>query len=1166
LSADKRPQLINVPFLAILASLIAAMVLVLAFKAGDIEKALEDERPDALSVAYLKALLQAAPADPAVRFKLVRHYLAVGNWLTAEQVLEAGGDSLMALPQAQWLLLQIHLAQYRATSPEQAQWRSRQKVLADRIAALPETGFTASQLIELADISLQLSLPREAMGFYAKAAAVDTRGGSPLYAAAARSALAANQPSLAGDYYRQALKQADDRKKAVELALAAAGAYEAADQGDRALEVMRMVLQQYQEDRTLLERGVALALARQQAEMADEWNRRLLEQRPDDLPALERQLALALQQGHKEEALACSRRLIQNAPRDPAMLRRHAELAQWNSRYAEALGALQKLATKTRESGVYWHIQELAETSYEIDTELQTLGHLAARPDLNAAQLLKLAERFEYLGYPEKADALLAVPAPDKGLLTARALLRERMGDPEAALEIRRRLAARHDARPVDTLQVARLLWKLGRTAEAYETIRRLPAGYVPADTDTALLMGELAWLQADYPTAAEIYRRLWQDSAGRDFARRRMILAYRQSGRTAEAVAILEARWRRTGDGGDLIAAIAEARRNEMWPELGRLLDQAGRASGRIAAQSRYWLLKGDWHSHRQEHSQAFQAFHRALDLDPRSTAAADGLLWSLINADDREQLDLWLATLTRRGLPFSEARAAALQVLGRYREALAWYRDRIHLHRNDALWLMNLGDLLDQCGRPDAALKVRRQALQVVLAEREREPDDRRTALIAALEGIPAAGRWLAGQPAEFRQAVLLNWWLQLERFDNARMWLLQHHVQRLQLPAWQQLLLAMNAQDRPAVAELLRGGRLNDSGDRMTAYTFLGRDDLALAEIGGADELTTGRLAAAAAAADRVPHFGELACTTLQSDGLAMVEQEVRGWTSHDRHSWGLEAGLSRFEAGDDTVLIAAPGPEFTVNAGWRLRHKGLWEAAAGLRSGDGDAAVPLKLGYRSPAGRRWQYRLNWRQDDAPDAGLLLRMLGTVDGLSAGIDYRIDPRLSTSLRGGLHRYQSLGNGDLADGGSGGWTLTYRLAEGVNSCFLSLGAAWEQNTVARELPADLRPVFTADTTPAVMVPESYREIGLTLHLGRGELRADFPQAASPRWFAELWLGNVEPETGLSLAARTGLGAALFGSDELGLTAEYDNRLDRTAGSEATLQVRLSYRYYFGR
>jgi tetratricopeptide (TPR) repeat protein len=1166
LSADKRPQLINAPFLVILASLIVAVVLVLAFKAGDIQKALEDERPDALSVAYLRALMQAAPTDPAVRLKLVRHFLAVGNWMTAEQVLKAGGDSLLALSEAQWLLLQIQLAQYRATSPEQAQWQPRHQALAGRIAVLPAADLTAAQLVELADISLQIGLPGQAVGFYAGAAAKDPQRGCQWYAAAARSALAANQPSRAGDYYRQAMQRADERKMIVEMARAAAGAYEAADQGDQALAVIRMALENFPEDLLLLERGVTLALGRGQPQLADEWNRRILKKRPDDPEGLKRQLALALQWGRKQEALACSGQLLRQSPRDPAMLRRHAELAQWNGRNDEALRTLQKLAVMTRETGVYWHMQALAQNSYEVDTELDILDFLANRPGLSGAQYLQLAGRYEYLGYPEKADALLAVPAPGREMLTARALLRERMGDPEAALDIRRHLAARRDSSADDILQVARLLWQLGRTAEAYETIRRLPAGDAPVDADTALLMGELAWLQGDYSMAAGIYRRLWQDPADQDFARRRMVLAYRQLGRSAEAVAILEARWRRAGSGADLIAAMMEARRMEMWPELGRLLDQAGRATGRFDAQSAYWMLKGDWHSYRQEYQPAFLAFRRALDLDPRSEGAADGLLWSLINADDREQLDFWLAALTRRGMPSSEAYAAALQVLGRFREALAWHRDRIDQHRNDALWLLNLADLLDKCGRGDTALRFRRQALEVLLASRDRNLDDRQVALVAALRGIPAAARWMAGHPAEARQDVVLNWWLQRERYDNARLWLLQHQVQRMRLPAWQQLLLAMDAQDRPAVAELLESGRLNDSGDRMTAYTFLGRDDLALAEIGAQDPMTSGRLAAGAAAADRVPHFGELSGTRLQSDGLTLVEQDIAGWTGSGRQSWGLMAGRSQFEARDDAVLTAAPDAQFKLIAGWRLRRKGLWEASAGLRSGDDATAVPLKLGYRSAEGRRWQYRMDWRQDAAPDAGILLRMLGTVDSLSAGVDYRIDPRLSTSLRGGLHRYRSLGNGDLADGGSGGWMLTYRLADGACTCWLSAGVSWEQNTVAGELPADLKPVFAAGATPSVMVPENYSEIGLTLHLGRGGLRQDFPQVASPRWFAELWLGNVEPDAGLSVAARTGLGTAMFGSDELGLTAEYDNRLDRTAGSEATLQVRLSYRFYFGR
>jgi polysaccharide biosynthesis protein PelB len=1167
LSADKRPQLINVHFMVILASLIAAVVLVLAYKADNFEKALDEVHPDALSVAYLKALLQAAPTDQGARLKLARQYLATGAWLPAEQVLKAGGDALMALPQAQWLLLQIQLAQYRATAPAQAQWQPRQQALARRIEALPTTGFTAEQLARLADISLQIGLPREAMGFYARAAADDPQKGLQWYAAAARSALAANQPSRAGDYYRQAQRLAGEGTTAVEMAQAAAGAYQAADQSERALEVIRMALQKHPEDPGLLERGVALALARQQPQRAYAWNRRLLRQRPDDPAALQRQLALALQWGRKEEALVCSRRIVRLAPHDRAMLRRHAELAQWNGRYAEALQTLQTLAADTHDAGVYWKMQAVAQNTYQADTELKALDLLAARSDLTDAQIVQIAGRYEYLGYPERADRLLGAAAPDRAMLTAQTLLRERMGDLQAALESRRQLAARRDRGPDDVLQLARLLWQLGRCPEAYQEVRKLPAGYVPPDEWSALLMGELAWRQGDYNMAATVYRRLWQDRVKTEFARRRMILAYRQLGRTAELVAILEAGWSRTGDGDDLRAAMVEALQAELWPTLGRLLDKAGRTAGPLVATSEYWLLKGDWHSHREEYHLAFQAFRRALDLDPSAAAtAADGLLWSLINANDRDQLSFWLEKLAGMGLPPSDGYAAALQVLGRFHEALAWYQQRLAQHRNDALWLLNLADLLDGCGRVDAALHIRQHALKVLMTMPDRIPDDRRVELIAALKGVPGAARWLAGHPDGVSQAALLNWWLQRERFDAARLWLLQHHVRRMQLPGWQQLQLAMNEQDRSAMADLLQRGQLVDPGDRMTAYSFLDRDDLALAEIDSSAELPSGLLSAAAAAAAQLPNYGELSFDTLQSGGLAVMENRARWWTSHGRHGWGLEAGRSAFEASSDTGLTAAPGSESTLNLGWRLRHGGVWDAQAGLRDEGDSMKVPVELGYRSPDGPRWQYRLHLQKDAVSDTGVMLRMLGTTDNLTTALDYRIDSRLSASLRGGLHRYQSLGGSDLAHGQTAGWNLTYYLAQGTCPLSLSVGGAWEHNTVVHELPADLQLMFAAETAPTVLVPESYRDTGLTLHIGRGDLHTDFPQTASPRWFAELWIGNVEPGAGLSVAGRAGLGISLLGSDELGLTAEYDNRLDKTADNNATVRTQISYRYYFGR
>jgi Tetratricopeptide repeat len=1152
--------------MVILASLIAAVVLVLAYKADNFEKTLDDVHPDALSVAYLKALLQAAPGDQGVRLKLARQYLATDAWLPAEQVLEAGGAALMALPQAQWLLLQIQLAQYRATAPAQAQRRQRQQALAQKIQSLPTTGFTADQLARLAGISLQLGLPKEAMGFYALAAAEDPRKRVRWYVAAAHSALAANQPSRAGDYYRQAQRAAGEGPTAVEMAQAAVGAYEAADQGERALEVIRMSLQKHPENPGLLKHGVTLALAREQRRAAYAWNRRLLKQRPDDLVLLKRQLELALQWGRKKEALTYSRRIVRHASQDLAALRQYADLAEWNGRYAEALHALQKLATQTHAPKDYWQIQALAQNRYQVDAEMKALDILASRPDLKRAQILKIAGRYEYLGYPEKADRLFGMVGQDRTLLSAQALLRERMGDPQAALEIRRRLAARPDSGPDDILLAARLLWQLGRAPEAYQMIKRLPAGYAPSDEWPALLIGELGWRQMDYKMAAAAYRRLWRDRTKIAFARQRMILAYRQLGRPADTVAILEAGWRRSGDANDLLAALEEARQAEMWPVLGSLLDEASRGAEPLAASSDYWLLKGDWHSHRQEYRQAFQAFRRALDLDPQAAAAADGLLWSLINIHDRSQLGHWLARLAGRGLPPGEGTAAALQVLGRFHEALAWYQARLDQHRNDALWLLDLADLLDHCGRADTALRVRKRALAVLTAMPDQISDDRRVELIAMLRGVPAAARWLTAHPAGISRTALINWWLQRERWDAARFWLLQHHIRRMQLPGWQRLQLAMNEQDRPAVADLLAHGLLADTGDRMTADSFLDRDDLALAEIDSSAALPSRQSSPAAAAAARLPQYGELSFDTLQNGGLAITDRRTRWWTSQGRQSWELEAGRSAFEAIGDSGLVTTPGSESTVNLGWRLRHKGVWDAQAGLRNGNGATKFPVELAYRSPDGPRWQYGLRLRQNAATDAGVLMRMLGATDSLTAALDCRIDSRLSASLRGGWHRYQSLGGGGLARGQTAGGALTYRLVEGIHQLWLSAGGAWEHNTVAREMPADLQPMFAADTAPTALVPESYRDLGLTVHLGRGDLDVDFPQVASPRWFTELWFGNVEPGAGLSVAGRAGLGISLFGSDELGLKAEYDNRLDRTAGSDATLDAQLYYRYYFGR
>jgi tetratricopeptide (TPR) repeat protein len=578
------------------------------------------------------------------------------------------------------------------------------------------------------------------------------------------------------------------------------------------------------------------------------------------------------------------------------------------------------------------------------------------------------------------------------------------------------------------------------------------------------------------------------------------------------------------------------------------------------------YWQIKGDWLSYRQDYLQAYLAYRQALALNSRSVAATDGILWSLINAKEHDRLGWWVDASVRSGMPATEAYAAALQILGRYKEALIWYEARLDRHQSDVLWLLDFAELLNKAGRGNAAYRVKRQALNVLMEEADTVPDARLMKLRACLQGVPAASRWLARQPGPLPQAMLLNWWFFRQHIDAARLWLLRQHIERSDLPAWQQLQLAMAQKDHEAVEFLLRQGIITDAGDRMSAYSFLERNDLALTEIGGLNQLLPGHRAAAAAAADSLPNLWETRFSTGSIGGLGVTDYDGLFWRSRGRYNLGLAAGFSAFREDDHGLLAASPDKETRLNAFWRWRRDDVWSVDLGYRNGNGGSVFPLGLLYRSSDRRRWQYELALEKNGMTEVSGLMRLLGVKDSLAAQWDYRIDPRLSVSIGANHHRYLSLGGSPLADGNSATAHFTYQLFGGANYWVLGGGAAWEHNDVADQIPVDIQPWLASNVTTEALVPETYYDLGISTALGRGRLESDYPQVGSPRWFTDMWIGYIGPESTLGVAVRAGLGTALFGGDEIGVTAEYDDRLNRVAGGGPSYQLQVHYRHYLGR
>ena len=99
--------------------------------------------------------------------------------------------------------------------------------------------------------------------------------------------------------------------------------------------------------------------------------------------------------------------------------------------------------------------------------------------------------------------------------------IQEQMGDWEKALRTRKKLSARRDATDDDHLQTARLLYEMGRYDDAFDVMKTVAIVDVTENDYAYQLIGELAWQQGDYKTAASAYYSLWKKYPADEFSRK---------------------------------------------------------------------------------------------------------------------------------------------------------------------------------------------------------------------------------------------------------------------------------------------------------------------------------------------------------------------------------------------------------------------------------------------------------------------------------------------------------------------------------------------------------------------------------------------------------------------------------------------------------------------
>ena len=1145
----------------------------------------ERNKPDAISIAYLQAMLRSAPGDAALRLELIRQLLDTGRWPEAASVLDGlKTDDPRLSMKAELLRLRIRAERITQLPVDDVRRVALTARLAAQLQELATRHHNSDTLEWLYRLALDVDRPDLAAHFADQLAGQLPGRAAHWWGEAGRWHLAAGEQLPAADAYMQASKHGAGDLAALR-ALSAARQAGSKDAG-RALSVARQALRRYPHDRAVSEAAVALARSLNRNDLALRWNSILLASDPNDRQMLQRQRDIALASNDLGAALAAARRLVRIDGEVTQNREQLAQIEEWLGHVPEAEAQWRWLALHRPQRRFDLQLARLARMNYDYPTLAEALSRLQRNGGLDAAQRDELVGVYQTLGEPDKAHEVLARyirrHPRDRQIRVRLADLQVYDGEPDAAIATWQAIGRRFGENVEVRLALMRLNWQTYRMHRALQFARSAAPEFAKASDYDLSIAGELAWRSGDDALLESAYGTLWSRKSPVPLVPQRLALAAVRAGDVEAAARWAQRGWRRYRDAELLLRIMPVAVNKQRWDLVRGMLAAAGNdLSGRLE----YWLIRAEVATHDGHPRQSAAAYRHALVVAPGSVSARAGLLWALIALNDRAELRAYL----RRWAPDAggdsglwAAFAAAYSQVGDTRKALVFYAREMRVKPHDYLWAASYAQALERAGRATAAWRMRRYALRGLRAEAKvelakghaGEATSNVVELSRRLLGAPAGAAWLrAALPHQGRAegaAALVSWYLSEDRPAAARFWLLRHMLGGVSLPAWQRLAVAIAARDLPRIEALLHEGGLS-AGDKVLAERTLGHRSQALADalagvMQGSAADNAGLRKAAAELSGELPNYAALAVDGQSLGGLDLAGVDLAAALS--RGAWTLSTHFASQRLSADATLIDLSGARQERSGTLGLTYHGLrgrWRGHVGRDSLGAHDLMQWGLGYDYTWSSRWGLSVDYARNALSEDSAVLRAGGARDSLTLAIDAALTGRLFANLSLAHNRYHTRAGAALGQGYSADWTLGQRYWLGTNRLNLSLSGSLLHNRLASELPQDLADRLPVGSGAGDVLPKEYRSVGLGVDLARGDPAAQYPDVASPRYALGVWGGWVWPDRKPAWRVQASLGTRLLGSDDLRLSASYGNAAGQAANQSNT-RITLSYRWFFGR
>ncbi len=714
----------------------------------------------------------------------------------------------------------------------------------------------------------------------------------------------------------------------------------------------------------------------------------------------------------------------------------------------------------------------------------------------------------------------------------------------------------------------AKLLRKNNQSKKALSMLLSNQNNVTEKDLGFWEILGDLSWELKETESALSAYSILWRSDGTNVLAAERLILLKRDMGQAEESIKVGEEAYHRLNQPRWLLLSMDVANQAGLSTQLKRLIKMAISNESQFKDIEMYWLMRAQSEIHQKNPKIAINHYHQALLVNPASTTAKEGILWNLIDQNDKRSLQTYIKTWR---LDASEnpllwgVYGIALTKLGQNEEALPWLERKLRNSPDDYLWLLTYADTLNQSGHADRAWQLRKYALFNIRSrfnkigiESNKEIKDLLhpvyLALVRNLEGTNAEVSTLKGLLAKGYgdpavQELLVAAYLSQKDYSSARYWLLQNHIARQSTPAWQRLALALAANNLVLAEHILENEndkltelnkmetlkRLNRNKEALAltynlleshkeqpnlqTYLFQSRDELAVKSskqiIGGFDYRKLG--------------------------DVSFIESRARINSPYLSGALALELKNTLLDSSRPDLIFPAKN-EMDIMAEFKYPLRaGMFQVNLGGNLRDDKSLAYSTFRFNHDITNILKANLRLSVNELSNETGAFRALGAKDTILLGLTTQLTRQTSFNMDIDGHHYKTREGSNLGKGYKLQSILGTTLLTGNQHWQIRLQGAWESNQLASTFPNELIGLLGASNEEVLtLIPKYFGTMGAGTVFRYGA--SDEGVLRRPFLLTDAWAGWVWPADSLGYNGRVSVGISIFGSDILSAGAFYSN------------------------